>query len=182
MANIKVEKNYAMWFDDFIEVKGKITEACIYIGLTEDEEGFDFDYTFVPVEKDGDQIVLDFVGSSSYKFIGKKTFDNPILNKRYFLGTYEFTEPDETTRFNYMMLSRLQSDCEYVVGHMSNFCKRQLEESTICNHLWGETIEHHFSEMYRLYDNFSDEEKPEWFTREQIDSYKQKIKKLVIEN
>ncbi|PFG90498.1 hypothetical protein BW154_01585 [Lactococcus lactis] len=80
-----------------------------------------------------------------------------------------------------MMLGRLQSDCEYVVGHLSNFCKRRLSESSINNALWGDSIDRHFAEMYRLYDNFTEEEKPEWLTREQIDIYKYKIKKLVVE-
>lgn len=82
-------------------------------------------------------------GSANYKFVGTKTFENPRLNYRYPLGTYEFTEPDEDTRFNYMMLSRLQSDCEYVVGHFSNFCKRKIPESSIANVLWGTTIDRH---------------------------------------
>ena len=180
MAEIQVKSNYAMWFDEFIKVKGKIKEACIYIGLAEDEEGYDFDYTFIPVEENENKMILNFGGSAYYKFVGTKTFENPRLNYRYPLGTYEFTEPDEATRFNYMMLSRLQSDCEYVVGHFSNFCKRKIPESSIANVLWGTTIDRHFAEMYRLYDNFSEEESPQWLTRVQIDEYKNKIKKLVI--
>lgn len=180
MPKVKIERNYEMWVDHYISKKEEKIMACIYIGLSE-EMGTDFVYTTIPLEKDGNHMILHFENSTDYKFIGIKTFENLRLNYRYPLGTYEFTEPDEATRFNYMMLSRLQSDCEYVVGHLSNFCKRKLSEDTINNYLWGETIEYHFSEMYRLYDNFNEEEKPEWLARDKIDEYKFKIKKLVLE-
>lgn len=181
MSEVQVERNYAMWIDDYVKVKGKIKEACVFIGLAEDEEGFDFDYIFIPVEQDRNKTILNFGGSTNYKFVGKKIFENTRLNYRYSLGTYEFTVPDEATRFNYMMLSRLQSDSDYVLGHFSNFCKRSLPESSIINALWGDSINHHFSEMYRLYDSFSEEEKPQWLSRKQIDEYKYKIKKIIIE-
>lgn len=180
MPNVKIEKNYAMWIDHYISKNEEKNMACIYIGLAE-EMGTDYYYTNIPLENDGDNMILHFENSTNYKFIGIKTFENPRLNYRYSLGAYEFIEPDEKTRFNYMMLGRLQSDCEYVVGHLSNFCKRRLSESSINNALWGDSIDRHFTEMYRLYDNFTEEEKPEWLTREQIDEYKFKIKKLVLE-
>lgn len=181
MPEVKKERNYVMWFESFDKEKGKIIESNVYIGLAEDEEGFDFDYAFIPTEAKGNVLTLNFSNTTNYKFIGIKTFENPRLNHRYSLGTYEFIEPDEATRFNYMMLGRLKSDCEYVVGHLSNFCKRKMTESSIANNIWGASIERHFLEMYRLYDQFSKKEKPQWLTREQIDAYKYKIKKLVVE-
>lgn len=179
MSKVKNEKSYEMWFESFEKENGQICGADIYIGLAEDEEGFDFDYIFISVESVGDALTLDFGSSTNYKFIGTKTFEKIKINRRYPLGTYEFEEPDEATRFNYMMLSRLKMDCDYVVGHLSNFCRNKLSEETISNHIWGESIQRHFSEMYKLYDNFLEDEKPEWLTREEIDDYKFKIQRLV---
>lgn len=166
--------------DHYIIKKEEKIMACIYIGLSE-EMGTDFDYTNIPLEKDGDNMILHFENSTNHKFIGIKTFEKLRFNYRYTLGMYEFTESDEATCFNYMMLSRLQSDCEYVVGHLSNFCKRRLSEGTINNYLWGDTIEYHFAEMYRLYDNFNEKKSLSGLQDSKLMNTNLKLKKLVLE-
>lgn len=62
-------------------------------------------------------------------------------------------------RHNYMMLGRLQSDCEYYLGY-GNRNKKQL---------WAGDEQEHIDEMRRLYDSLP--VKPEWLTKEQIDKY-----------
>ena len=68
-------------------------------------------------------------------------------------------------KFNYMLLSRLQRDCEYFLGHGNRSI----------NHLWAITIDEHIKKMKDLYELLP--EKPEWCTLEQILDYQLKMTK-----
>jgi hypothetical protein len=63
--------------------------------------------------------------------------------------------------FNYQMLNRLKSDCEYYLG-CGNRCKK---------YLYYKDEQEHIDEMKKLYNSFPDDEKPEWLTFEQILNY-----------
>lgn len=69
--------------------------------------------------------------------------------------------------FNYMMLSRLQMDCKYYLGYGNRNIK----------HLWGDTVEEHIAYMKELYNGFSEDEKPEWITLDDIENYEQEMMK-----
>ena len=62
-------------------------------------------------------------------------------------------------RFNYMMLDRLKSDCEYYLGYGGRNK----------NSLWAQDEQKQIDKMRELYDLLPI--KPEWLTREQIDKY-----------
>ena len=62
-------------------------------------------------------------------------------------------------RFNYMMLDRLKSDCEYYLG---NGCRNKIS-------LWAHDEQAQIDKMRELYDLLKI--KPEWLTMEQIDEY-----------
>ena len=62
-------------------------------------------------------------------------------------------------RFNYMMLDRLKSDCEYYLGYGGRNK----------NSLWAHDEQAQIDKMRELYDFLRI--KPEWLTREQIDEY-----------
>ena len=68
-------------------------------------------------------------------------------------------------RYNYMMLGRLQRDCEYYLGYVNRNTK----------YLWAENEQEHINEMKRLYNSFSDENKPEWLTWDQILNYEKRM-------
>jgi NAD(P)H-flavin reductase len=68
-------------------------------------------------------------------------------------------------RFNYQMLSRLQQDCEYYLGYGYR-CKK---------HLYYKDEQEHIDEMKKLYNSFSDDEKPEWLTWEEIEAYEKQM-------
>ncbi len=72
---------------------------------------------------------------------------------------------EEDERFNYQMLGRLQSDCEYAI-----------KQAKSIRHLWGITVEDHIAEMRRLYALVR--EKPEWLSLEDIDMYERELLKL----
>lgn len=67
--------------------------------------------------------------------------------------------------FNYQMLGRLQSDCEYYLG-FGNRCKE---------HLYYKDEQEHIDKMKELYNSFPNDEKPEWLTYEQILAYEKSM-------
>lgn len=66
-------------------------------------------------------------------------------------------------KFNYMMLSRLESDCKYFLGYGGR------SERV----LWAGSVEEQISEMKNLWNEL--EVKPEWLTMEQINDYEAKM-------
>lgn len=71
--------------------------------------------------------------------------------------------------FDYMMLSRLQSDCDYFLGYGNGDIKR----------LWGNNIEDHIAEMKKIWKKFPEDLKPEWLTENDILMYESKMKEMV---
>jgi len=75
-------------------------------------------------------------------------------------------QPEENPyKFNYMMLDRLRSDCDYYLGY-GNRNKNQLCDND----------EHqHIDRMKELHNSFPENEKPEWLTWDQILDYEKKM-------
>ena len=61
--------------------------------------------------------------------------------------------------FNYMMLDRLKSDCEYYLCYGGRNAKS----------LWAHDEQRQIDKMRELYDSL--QIKPEWLTMDQIDEY-----------
>ena len=74
-------------------------------------------------------------------------------------------------QYDYMMLGRLQSDCNYFLG-CGNGCE---------GHLYYKDVNKHCDEMKKLYESFAEDEKPEWLTLEQIEKYRENMLKLLKE-
>ena len=73
----------------------------------------------------------------------------------------------EGAEFNYMLLDRLRTDCEYFLGNGNGYEK----------HLWAGNVKDQIAKMRELYNKV--EEKPEWISMEDIDNYeKQMLAKL----
>lgn len=62
-------------------------------------------------------------------------------------------------KFNYMLLGRLKSDCEYYLGYGGRNAKS----------LWAHDEKKQIDKMREIYDSLKI--KPKWLTREQIDEY-----------
>lgn len=67
--------------------------------------------------------------------------------------------------YKYSLLSRMQSDCNYFLGN-GNRNEKQL---------WAGNVKDHIENMKALYNSFSDNGKPEWLTKEQIEDYEKKM-------
>ena len=67
--------------------------------------------------------------------------------------------------FNYQMLSRMKSDCEYFLGAGNRSTK----------HLWAKNVDAQINAMKCTWQNLK--EKPEWCTWQNILDYERKMKK-----
>ena len=63
-------------------------------------------------------------------------------------------------KFNYMLLGRLKSDCEYYLGDGGKNAKQSL---------WAHDEQKQIDKMREIYDSLKI--KPKWLTIEQIDEY-----------
>jgi hypothetical protein len=82
----------------------------------------------------------ELYSSSSNEFDGEPS--SPISDALVVVFKTKYEE--SPYRFNYMMLSRMQSDCEYFLGH-GNRNKSRLN---------GDSVEAHIITMKGLYDSF----------------------------
>ncbi len=67
--------------------------------------------------------------------------------------------PDDTTKFDYQLLARLQQDCDYYLG-----CGNRAQK-----HLWAGDEVQQIAKMKEVYAALP--EKPEWLTLERIEQY-----------
>lgn len=79
-------------------------------------------------------------------------------------NTPQHIETEKAQTSEYMLLGRLQSDCEYCI-----------DNNTI-RHLWGITIVTHIKKMRELHNKLI--VKPEWLTLEQIKEYELGLQNL----
>lgn len=68
-------------------------------------------------------------------------------------------------KFNYMLLSRLQMDCNYYLGNGGRYK----------GNLWANDEQRQIDKMKELYNSFSDKDKPEWITMEDILRYEKEM-------
>jgi hypothetical protein len=80
-------------------------------------------------------------------------------------GYEEMAKGGEVGDFNYMMLGRLQSDCEYYLSY-GNRSERQL---------WAGSVEGQIKEMKRIWHSLPEDKKPEWLSMEDILEYERKM-------
>lgn len=91
----------------------------------------------------------------------KNAFKKNLKESESLLDKYKLNGDDS---FRYMMLSRLQSDCKYVLG--------AAEGNT--RHLWvKDDIKTHCALMRELYNSLP--EKPDWISLEDIDNYEKEM-------
>lgn len=77
-------------------------------------------------------------------------------------------DKNDRKEFNYMLLDRLKQDCEYFLGNGNGNVDT----------LWAKDIDEQIAKMKELYNSFTDDEKPEWITIEDINNYEKKMKEL----
>jgi len=68
----------------------------------------------------------------------------------------------EAIKFDYMLLGRLQMDCEYFT-----------KTCPYIKHLWAGNVKDQIAKIKELWNRLK--EKPEWLSLEQIDEYEQQM-------
>lgn len=68
---------------------------------------------------------------------------------------------------DYMLLSRLKSDCEYFLNHGGRSEK----------HLWAGNVKDQIEKMKELWNSFPKDKKPEWLSMEDIEKYEKEMSK-----
>lgn len=89
-------------------------------------------------------------------------------NDEYFPvgGEQKYYEPlPKDKAFEYSMLSRLKSDCDYFLGNGYGYE----------GHLWAGSVEKQIEEMKRRWNEFEEDEKPEWLAMEDINRYEKEM-------
>ncbi|WP_209010595.1 LPD11 domain-containing protein [Anaerovorax sp. IOR16] len=107
-------------------------------------------YSVIPNTYDGE---LAYPISQIYK---DKDIEIEFINGRVIDSPYQF---------EYMLLGRLQMDCDYYLGNGNRYA----------NHLWAKNEIEQIQKMKELWNGFPDNEKPEWLTYEQILEYERKM-------
>ena len=108
-----------------------------------------------------------------------KDFGEPLGNvkdiERYELINNPKDDPNYLRRkshqYEYMMLSRLESDCKYFLGNGNGFL----------GHLYYRDIDKHIAEMKKIYEAFLDQDKPKWISLSDIEKYKEKMEEYGLE-
>ena len=80
-------------------------------------------------------------------------------------------EKENPRKYDYMMLDRLRMDCDYFLGNGNGFL----------GHLYYKDVDKHIEEMKKIYESFSDNEKPQWISLEDIENYKEKMNEKIKE-
>ncbi len=96
----------------------------------------------------------EICGEPSYRVTEPVECDNPFIR--------------DQREFDYMMLSRLQSDCKYFLGNGDGYE----------GHLCYKEVNRHCDEMKKIWNSFAGDEKPEWLTLEQIEEYRSEMLKV----
>lgn len=68
-------------------------------------------------------------------------------------------------KFRYMLLSRLQSDCEYYLNYGGRSVKS----------LWAGDEQRQIDYMILLHNSFKEDEKPQWLTMDEILEYQKRM-------
>lgn len=79
--------------------------------------------------------------------------------------TFKTKHEENPYRFNYMMLGRLRSDCDYYLGYGNR------NKSRLC----GGSVKEHIEKMKELHNSFPEGQKPEWMTYEEILEYEKQM-------
>ena len=89
------------------------------------------------------------------------------LNNYEKIEENKLQENNTDLEYKYMLLDRLKQDCEYFLGNGNG----NVEHS-----LWAKDIDAQIEKMKEIYNSFSEEEKPDWITLEDINNYEKRMK------
>jgi hypothetical protein len=125
------------------------------------------DYVSGNYEVDAVILNIDTIDVDAQYFIDEtKALEYASEMTELYLGdeaSNQSSDEEKENEFNYVMLSRLVSDCDYFLGNGGRSVKN----------LWANSVEEQITEMKRLWNILT--VKPEWLTMENILEYENKM-------
>lgn len=140
-----------------------------------------------PVYKDEDVTLWKDIGMNSVHLDNGKKVDKSALHtstsnafdgepnismnniKKYndaeIVLCFDEVEKPSIYEFEYTLLSRLKMDCDYYLSYGNRYDK----------HLWAGNVDGQIQKMKELYNVFTEDQKPEWLTFEQILQYEKEM-------
>lgn len=107
---------------------------------------------------------------NQYQERNESQFERDYMNSAMQKRTEQVEDIEtELKSFNYMMLDRLRIDCDYFLGNGNGQLK----------HLYYKDVDKHIEKMKKIYNSFSEEEKPEWISLNDINNYKDKMTEML---
>jgi hypothetical protein len=147
----------------FVLNKKELKHVSLKPNISEDSKSnvtyYDVRYNKI-VNEESIPEIKTFTDKKSAEDFAKKHYTQVDVRTK----KYEDGGSVEDVKFNYMMLDRLRSDCDYYLGN-GNRSERRLR---------GENVNEHIKEMKRLWNNLK--VKPEWLSMEDIEEYERKMK------
>lgn len=87
---------------------------------------------------------------------------------------------DHDIKFRYQLLDRMRQDAGYCIRLIRNDKEENRKGDytfLLNNHLWGGQ-EDHFKTMIDIWNSFSEEEKPEWYSLQQLNHDKAELEEI----
>lgn len=117
------------------------------------------------IKKFDDKTIKDaFLNMCELEQISVKNQIQVFQECRRLTGKEPLTENNTDSEYQYMLLDRLKTDCEYFLGNGNRNEK----------HLWAGSVDAQIKEMKKIWNSLK--EKPEWLTMEDINNYEKLIK------
>jgi len=109
------------------------------------------------------KLFMDDYDDWEYNLTNRKRITDFYLNVE--IEVVSDFERNPNIRFNYQILGRLKSDCDYFLGFGCRSLTRLVNES----------VASHIAEMRKLWNSFPKDKKPEWLTLEEIENYEKEM-------
>lgn len=117
------------------------------------------------IKKFDDKTIKDaFLNMCELEQISVKNQIQVFQECRRLTGKEPLTENNTDSEYQYMLLDRLKTDCEYFLGNGNRNEK----------HLWAGSVDAQIKEMKKIWNSLK--EKPEWLTMEDINNYEKLMK------
>jgi len=103
----------------------------------------------------------------------------PLFEELVTTNQFEnYMNEEELLSYRYQLLGRLKSDIDYLLNHGSFEAKdKEYTKRVLDNKLWGGTT-NHFAKMIELLEGFSERNKPDWYTMQDLEKDKMKMENL----
>lgn len=167
-------ENYVPKFKigDVVEYNGKeclITDIAVVKDDTGDYDRFQWNKCYILKNADGSYtdsnsghyvVCCETTGDNGW-FLNVEDKKTGFSMEKFENTDFEFKYCKRDASFRYQLLDRLREDCKYYIGHGMKSKK----------YLWSLDEKQQIKDMVSLYNSFSEDEKPEWISMDEINEW-----------